>query len=114
MFAKMQAQTLFIPPQLFNRYYEESCAVTADSLIRILQENMTFNIPEAFPKVQSKMLVTVGEKERGMMKKSAHDLVMCNANCHEIVWSNIGHGISFKEPDLFNNLLSKWLRDDVV
>lgn len=113
-FAKIQAKTLFIPPHLFNRYYEESCAVTRDSLIRIMQENMNFKIPEAFSKVKSKMLVTVGEKERGIMKKSAHDLVVCNENCHMIVWQDIGHGISFKEPSLFNVTLLKWLCDEEV
>lgn len=111
-FAKMQAKTLCIPPHLFNRYYEESCAVTPDSLIRIMQENMNFKIPEAFSKVTSKILVTVGEKERKIMKKSAHDLTICNENCHKIVWQNIGHGISLKEPNLFNDTLLKWLCDD--
>lgn len=111
-FAKMQAKTLFIPSHLFNRYYEESCVMTPDSLIRIMQENMNFKIPEAFSKVKSKMLVTVGEKERGFMKKSAHDLAVCNENCHKIVWQDVGHGISLKEPSLFNATLLKWLRDD--
>ena len=113
-FAKMQAKTLFIPPHLFNRYYEESCTVTPESLIRVMQENMNFKIPEAFPKVKSKMLVTVGEKERGVIKKSAQNLAMSNANCHKIVWPSIGHGISLKEPSVFNYVLLKWLRDDVV
>ena len=112
-FAKMQAQTLYIPAHLFERYFEESCAVTAESLIRILQENMSFNIPKAFSQVQSNMLVTVGEKERGMMRKSAHDLAMCNVNCRQIVWPDIGHGVSFKEPCLFNDILSKFLRDEI-
>lgn len=112
-FAKLQAKTLLIPPHLFNRYYEESRVVTVDGLIRVLQENMSFTLPKAFSQVKSKMLVTVGEKERSVMKKSAHDLTLCNENCHKIMWQNIGHGISLKEPSLFNATLLRWLRDDL-
>ncbi|MFJ7735759.1 alpha/beta fold hydrolase [Lysinibacillus sp. NPDC097287] len=113
-FAKMQAKALYIPPNFFDRYYEESCYITVEGLTRVLDENMSFKIPETFSKVTSKMLVTVGEKERGMMKKSAHDLAMRNANCHKIVWPDIGHGISLKEPRLFNDILAKWLCDEVI
>ena len=113
-FAKIQAKTLYIPPNLFDRYYEESCSVSVEGLTRVLDENMSFKIPESFSKVKSNMLVTVGEKERGMMKKSAHDLSICNANCHKIVWPNIGHGISLIEPSLFNDILSKWLHDEAI
>lgn len=113
-FAKMQAKTLYIPANLFERYYEESCAITVEGLTRVLDENMSFKIPETFSSVKSEMLVTVGEKERGIMKKSAHDLSACNANCHKIVWPDIGHGISLKEPRLFNDILSKWLRDEAI
>lgn len=112
-FAKLQAKTLLIPPHLFNRYFEESRVVTVDGLIRVLQENMSFILPKAFSQVKSKMLVTVGEKERSVMKKSAHDLALCNENCHKIMWQNIGHGISLKEPSLFNATLLRWLRDDL-
>ena len=113
-FAKMQAKTLLIPPHLFHRYYEESRAVTIDGLVRILQENMAFTIPDAFSQVKSKMLVTVGEKERHVMKKSAHELALCNVNCHKMVWKDIGHGISLKDPGLFNATLLKWLRHDGI
>ena len=111
-FAKMQAKTLLIPPHLFQRYYEESRAVTADGLVRVFQENMAFTIPDAFSQVKSKMLVTVGEEERQVMKKSAHELALCNVNCHKIVWKDIGHGISLKDPNLFNATLLKWLQQD--
>lgn len=114
VFAKMQAKALCIPPNLFDRYYEESCFITVEGLTRVLDENMSFKIPETFSTVKSKMLVTVGEWERGIMKKSAHDLVMCNTNCAKIVWPDIGHGISLKDPRLFNDILSKWLLDEVI
>lgn len=112
-FAKLQAKTLLIPSHLFHRYYEEIRVVTVDGLFRVLQENMSFTIPKTFSQVKSKILVTVGEKERAVMKKSAHDLSVCNENCHKMMWQNVGHGISLKEPSLFNATLLKWLRDDL-
>ena len=65
-FSKMQAKTLYIDKELFNTYYEESRQMNADTLIRVLQENMNFTIPETFKNARAKILVTVGEKERGI------------------------------------------------
>lgn len=53
----------------------ESRQMKSDTLIRILEKNMSFEIPNGFQKAEGKILVTVGEKEKTVMKKSVLDIV---------------------------------------
>lgn len=113
-FSKLQAKTLYIGDEYFEKYYEESSNMNQDILINILKDNMAFEIPENFSKVQAKILVTVGEKEKGIMKKSAVDIVKHNPNCEGVILPNIGHGIPLAEPDRFNHIVEEWMKDGKV
>src|SRR5699024_4600051 len=104
------AKTLYIKKEHFDRYYNENSQMKLDTLIRILEENMSFEIPKNFNKAESKILVTVGEKEKSMIKKSAIGLVSDNPNCTGILIPKVGHGISLMDPDFFNQLLEKWIQ----
>src|SRR5699024_12389467 len=74
-FSKLQAKTLYIGKEYFETYDKESSTMKSDTLISVLEENMSFFIPVDFNKANAKILVTVGEKEKTMMKKSAKDIV---------------------------------------
>jgi len=110
-FAKLQAKTLYVDQEYFKQYYQDSSKMKLDTLIKILQENMTFAIPHDFSKAQCNILVTVGEKEKSNMKKSALNLVNSNPNCQGVVLSNIGHGVSLANPEFFNRFLEEWIKD---
>ena len=47
-FSKLQAKTLYISEDYFEKYYEESCQMKPDTLVRVLEENMSFEIPKRF------------------------------------------------------------------
>ncbi|WP_170938968.1 MULTISPECIES: alpha/beta hydrolase [unclassified Lysinibacillus] len=110
-FAKLQAKTLYVDQEYFEQYYEDSSKMKVDTLIKILKENMSFAIPRDFSKVQCNILVTVGEKEKGNMKKSALHLVNSNPDSQGIVLSNIGHGVSLANPEFFNRFVEEWIKD---
>ncbi|UPW85410.1 alpha/beta fold hydrolase [Lysinibacillus sp. Ag94] len=110
-FAKLQAKTLYVDEEYFEQYYEDSSKIKVDNLIKILQENMSFAIPHDFSKARCKILVTVGEKEKSNMKKSAIHLVNSNPNCQGVVLSNIGHGVSLAHPEFFNRFVEEWMKD---
>lgn len=97
-FSKLQAKTLYLSDEYFEKYYEESCQIKHDTLIRVLEENMSFEIPQDFGKANGKILVTVGEKEKAVMKKSAKDIVETNTNCTGVMIPDIGHGVSIAMP----------------
>ncbi|GLC89281.1 alpha/beta fold hydrolase [Lysinibacillus piscis] len=109
-FARLQAKTLYIGADYFPQYYEDSQKITAATLTAILQENMSFTIPENFSTVTSKLLVTVGAKEKGVMKNSAKHLVQSHPNSQGVILPNIGHGISLAQPAIFNQFVADWLQ----
>ncbi|AVR00137.1 alpha/beta hydrolase [Oceanobacillus iheyensis] len=111
-FALAQSKTLAIPKELFETYFQESNKMTAETLIRILQENMMFSIPLGFKNAKTKILVTVGEKERGIMRKSAEDILTNSQNGQGIILAKTGHGAPLANPSLFNSILDKWLKED--
>ncbi len=111
-FAQAQAKTLAIPKDLFETYFQESIKMTPETLTRILQENMTFSIPSEFKDAKTKILVTVGEKERGIMRQSAEDILTNSQNGQGIILAKTGHGAPLVNPLLFNSILDKWLKED--
>ena len=113
-FSKLQAKTLYVEKEYFETYYKESSQMKSDTLIRILEENMSFEIPNDFSKANGKILVTVGEKEKVIMKKSAIDIVSSNSNCVGIIIPKVGHGISLLNPNYFNQMVEKWIQDDAL
>lgn len=108
-FSKLQAKVLYVDDEYFDTYYDETSRMKADTLIRILKENMSFEIPSDFNEAKAKILVTVGEREKAVMKKSAKDIVASNSNCTGVVFPNVGHGISLANPHYFNELVDKWI-----
>lgn len=113
-FSKFQAKALYLDKDYFDQYYQDSSQMKFETLVRILEENMSFKIPDGFNKAQGKILVTVGEKENSLMKKSALDLILSNPNCTGAVLFDVGHGAPIATPDSFNRLADMWLEKGEV
>jgi pimeloyl-ACP methyl ester carboxylesterase len=113
-FSKLQSKVLYIDEDYFEIYYKETSQMKSDTLIRILKENMSFKVPSDFTKAKTNILVTVGEKEKAIMKKSANDIVSSNSNCTGVIIPNVGHGISLQDPHYFNEMIEKWLQGSVL
>ncbi|WP_445429176.1 alpha/beta fold hydrolase [Bacillus atrophaeus] len=89
----------------FETYYKESCRMSAGTLYRILKENMSFKLPARFSEASADILVTVGEKERGILKTSAREIDNKNANCRSVMIPGTGHGAPLAQPELFNEMV---------
>ncbi|HZH62751.1 MAG TPA: alpha/beta hydrolase, partial [Metabacillus sp.] len=92
----------------------ESCQINKDAFVRVMNENMSFVIPNSFKNSSSKILVTVGEKERKIMKDSMKEIIESNPNCKGLIIPRIGHGFPLAEPKLFNATLEEWIENDVI
>lgn len=68
-FSKLQAKTVYVGKDDFEKCYEESCRLRLDTLLRVLDENMSFEIPVGFSKAKGKILVTVGGKRKSSDEK---------------------------------------------
>lgn len=110
-FARLQARTLYIEEDDFELYYKESCQMKRDILIEVLEQNMSFRIPDQFAHARANLLITAGRQEKAVMKKSARLLHQHNANSKLIIFDNAGHGISLQNPSLFNETVESWLNN---
>lgn len=70
-FAKMQAQTLCVPEELFETYYQDSLKITKQSLINMTLSNGNYALKNTITNTTAKTLIIVGGKEMSVMKKSA-------------------------------------------
>ncbi|MGN7388127.1 alpha/beta fold hydrolase [Sporosarcina sp. SAFN-015] len=108
-FAKAQAKQLYMDGAYFNKYYEESLKMNADALINVLKENMAYSLPENCSKSTARVLVTAGEKEKGLVKKSVRKIVETNEHFEFLFVPSIGHGFPVAKSDLFNQVLEDWV-----
>jgi pimeloyl-ACP methyl ester carboxylesterase len=104
-FARLQAKHMYIDEAYFPTYYEDSLKLSRAAFIRIMNENMSFTIPDHFHKATGRILITAGEKEKKIMQLSLIALVEHNSNCRGVVIPDMGHGLSFADPAYFNQLL---------
>ncbi len=70
-FSRLQMKSLNIRGSLFDDYYRDTCAITRENYIRILQSNSSYRIKPTLSQCQAKAMIFVGGKERPIMKKSA-------------------------------------------
>lgn len=108
-FAKLQAKTLYVGEEWFETYYAESCRMSPDTLVQVLRENMSFAVPDAYHQAKTRILVTVGEQEKTIMKQSARQLVAANHSAEGLYLPKVGHGAPLATPELFNEVLERWL-----
>ncbi|UJW56974.1 alpha/beta hydrolase [Bacillus sp. A116_S68] len=113
-FSKIQAKSMYIKKDYWNTYYDESCRIKKEAFTQLMNENMSFSLPSNFDKVSSNLLVTVGAKEKRIMRDSMKNIVNSNANCRGVIIPKIGHGCSLANPHLFNQLLEQWIEHDRV
>lgn len=70
-FAKLQAKALCIPEELFASYYNDSREITRQSLQNIALSNGNYRLKSAVSDTTARVLIMVGARETGIMKKSA-------------------------------------------
>ncbi len=111
-FSKMQAKTLCVPDHLFETYYQDSLKITKQSLINITLCNGNYHLKPSISHAKTKVLIIVGSKEIGIMKKSADKLYDSISGSQLFIAAGMKHGelslVHTEEfialvRDLFNN-----------
>lgn len=113
-FAKLQSKVLYIQEKQFEFYYKESKEITLDTFMQVMKENMSFHVPGQYSVTKTKLLVTVGEKEKKIMHRSCIELIQKNSNSTGIIIPNVGHGISLANPDFFNKMVKDWITTETL
>lgn len=109
-FAKMQAKTLFVPDNMFERYFEDSCKISKQSLINISLSNGKYKLKDSIKNTKAKVLIIVGEKELKIMKKSAKMLEEYIPDSELYMVKNMGHGeISLVDYEQYLNVVKMFI-----
>ncbi|TLS50207.1 alpha/beta hydrolase [Paenibacillus antri] len=111
-FAKLQAKSMYIGDVDFERYYRDTVQMSWTTFAEVMTENMSFTIPEGYSEAETNVLVTVGAREKNVMKRSMNELLASRPNSVGIVIPDVGHGAPLAKPESFNRLLEAWIRGE--
>ncbi|MGN0638582.1 MAG: alpha/beta fold hydrolase [Huintestinicola sp.] len=99
-FSKLQAASLRMPEEFFEDYYRDSCVMTADDLISVLEANTAYSLKDGLKRSQAKALVLCGGKERGAIIRSARLIEQAIPDCSLEMLPGLYHGeFSLGRPD---------------
>lgn len=104
--ANMKA--LGVPDRDFEEFARDTRETTLESMNRISAANVAFRPPPGLADVRVPVLVTVGEKEIGVMRGSARDLVAAVPGAIGRVVAGHGHNWPVTDQALYLETLTAW------
>lgn len=108
-FSKLQSKEIALPDDMFDRYYDDSLLMTKETLLNVIKANMSFRMTES--KVDGgRVTFIVGNKEKGMMIKSAeanHELVAGS----RLIRMEAAHGIPYELPRELNSIIVEKMKE---
>jgi len=106
-FARLQAKELFVPPALLDDYLRTSAAMTAQSLVAAVGENIRFTVPDGWSDFPGRALILAGSREKSLLRSSAEALHgALPGRALEFV-PDAGHGIPLQQPGLLAERLEQ-------
>ena len=107
-FARAQARELFVPDELLPAYLRASQAMSKDTLLASVGENVRFTIPPGWSEFPGPALVLVGGRERRLMLQSAELLARALPQSTLETVAECGHGIPLQRPEWLAERLRSW------
>ena len=105
-FARLQAKSLCLPDDMVERYYADSLRISKQSLLNMMLSNSSYRLKKGLSNTHANVLVIVGERELGAMKRSAQALHMAIAQSKLYVAPAMKHGeLSLKHPTKYTAIL---------
>ena len=109
-FAKLQADFLGIPKELFDDYYRDTCKISKADMIAFLKTNSIYTIKPSLSKTTAKVKIVAGAKEQKNIRDSAvllHDALP--GSSMEIL-PGLRHGdLSINHPQSYVRMLIEWI-----
>ena len=91
-FARLQARSLHIRPELFEDYYRDTCAISKADMISFLRANTAFSLPDAVRSCSAQVHVFAGSRENGEILKSVKALQKGIPGCSVKILPGLFHG----------------------
>ena len=105
-FAKLQADYLGIPQNLFEDYYRDTCAITKADMIAFLKANCAYSIKPALRDTQAKVHIVFGSGEQFSIRTSGKQLNHTIPDSTLEVLPGYRHGdLSLNHPQAYSQML---------
>jgi pimeloyl-ACP methyl ester carboxylesterase len=106
-FAKLQSKQMYLPESMFEDYFRDSVRMSKESLVNLLTDNSNYAVPGSLEKTATDVLIICGQKEYGMMKKSAALLLRRIKISKLKIIPHCGHGVCIKLPQEYVKLMQE-------
>ena len=108
-FARMQADYLGIPKELFEDYYRDTCAITKADMIAFLKANCTYEIKTSLSETTAKVKIVAGSKEQKSILDSAKLIHSTIPGSEVEILPGLRHGdLSINHPERYVQILKEW------
>ncbi|MGV2902898.1 alpha/beta fold hydrolase [Microbacterium sp. AGC62] len=98
-FARLQARELFVPESHMADYLQTSSALSRETLLTSVEENLRFVPPADWATFPGSALILVGAAEKKLMRRSAAALHAALPHSTIEVVDGCGHGIPLQRPE---------------
>ena len=110
-FAKLQADFLGIPKELFSDYYRDTCAISKADMIAFLKANSMYTIKPELSETTAKVKIVAGSKEQKNIRTSAKLLHQAIPHSSVEILPDLRHGdLSINQPEQYARMLKDLLK----
>ena len=109
-FAKMQADYLGIPKELFDDYYRDTCNISKADMIAFLQANSIYTVKQSLSETTAKVKIVAGSREQKNIRDSAKLLLKAIPESRMEILPGLRHGdLSINHPQRYGGMLTEWI-----
>lgn len=109
-FAKMQADYLGIPKELFDDYYRDTCSISKADMIAFLKANSIYSIKPSLSETTAKVKIVAGSREQKNIRDSAKLLLKAIPGSRMEILPGLRHGdLSINHPQRYGRMLTEWI-----
>ena len=109
-FAKMQADYLGIPKELFDDYYRDTCSISKADMIAFLKANSIYTVKQSLSETTAKVKIVAGSREQKNIRDSAKLLLKAIPGSRMEILPGLRHGdLSINHPQRYGRMLTEWI-----
>ena len=109
-FAKLQADYLGIPKELFDDYYRDTCKISKADMVAFLKADSIYIIKPSLSETTAKVKIVAGSREQKSIRDSAKLLHEATAGSSVEILSGLRHGdLSLNKPEQYAKMLINWI-----
>ena len=114
-FAKLQADYLGIPRELFDDYFRDTCAIGKADMIDFLKANSLYTIQPGLSETTAKVMIVAGAKEQKSIRDSSKLLRDAIPGSRMEILPGLRHGdLSINKPEQYVKILTDWIKEGML